>query len=241
MSEQPALAESLAALTRFFVGDGTVAETLDRIAHLGAAAVPPADEVGITMLVDGKVRTAFFTDPEVVDIDRAQYVTGEGPCLQAFRDGVTYRIDATREDTTFRAFSASCVEHGILSTLSMPMTVNQERLGAFNLYSRTEDGFSAIDEEAAGRFASQAAIVVGNAAAYWEAHQLTLDLGAALRSRAVIEQAKGILMGAQRCTPDEAFAVMVRASQRENVKLRDIAARIVANVSSDRRGGGDPA
>ncbi len=239
MSEQSALAESLAALTRFFVGDGSVAETLDQIAHLGSVAVAPADEVGITMLVDGKVKTAFFTDPEVVEIDQAQYATGEGPCLQAFRDGVPYRIDATRTDTTFPAFSATCVQHGILSTLSMPMIVNQEPLGAFNLYSRLEDAFTALDEQAAGQFSSQAAIVVGNAAAYWDAHQLTLDLNAALRSRAVIEQAKGILMGAQRCTADEAFQLMVRASQRENVKLRDIAARIVANVRRDRRVGGD--
>ena len=241
MSEQSALAESLAALTRFLVGDGTVADTLDRIAHLGVAAVPPAEEVGITMLVDGKVKTAFFTDPEVVDIDRAQYSSGEGPCLQAFRDGVPYRIDATRDDTTFPAFSATCVEHGILSTLSLPMVAGREPLGAFNLYSRAEDAFSAQDEEAARQFASQAAIVVGNAAAYWDAHQLTLDLHAALRSRAVIEQAKGILMGAQRCTADEAFQVMVRASQRENVKLRDIAARIVANVAGARPVGGDQA
>ena len=241
MSEQSALAESLAALARFYVGEGSVGDTLDRIAHLGVAAVAPAEEVGITMLVDGKVKTAFFTDPDVIEIDQAQYETGEGPCLQAFRDGVTYRIDATRTDTSFPAFSAACVEHGILSTLSMPMIVNREPLGAFNLYARGEDAFSALDEQAAGQFSSQAAIVVGNAAAYWDAHQLTLDLNAALRSRAVIEQAKGILMGAQRCSADEAFQVMVRASQRENIKLRDIAARIVANVGSDRRVGGDPA
>ena len=240
MSEQSALAESLAALTRFYVGDGSVADTLDRIAQLGSAAVAPADEVGITMLVDGKVRTAFFTDPEVVEIDQAQYASGEGPCLQAFRDGLTHRIDATRTDTTFPAFSATCVEHGILSTLSMPMVVNREPLGAFNLYSRGEDAFTAADEQAAGQFSGQAAIVVGNASAYWDAHQLTLDLNAALRSRAVIEQAKGILMGAQRCTADDAFEVMVRASQRENIKLRDIAARIVANVASDRRVDDDP-
>ena len=235
MSEQSALAESLATLTRFFVGQGSVAETLDRIAHLGATAVAPADEVGITMLVDGKVRTAFFTDPEVPEIDQAQYATGEGPCLQAYRDGVTYRIDATRTDTRFPAFSAACVEHGILSTLSMPMIVNQQPLGAFNLYARGEDAFTAADEQAAGQFSGQAAIVIGNVSAYWDAHQLTLDLNAALRSRAVIEQAKGILMGAQRCSAEEAFELLVRASQRENIKLRDIAARIVANVDGDQR------
>jgi GAF domain-containing protein len=239
MTEQSPLAESLAALTRFFVGDQTVADTLDRIAHLGVEAIAPADEIGITMLVGGKVKTAFFTDPEVVEIDQAQYATGEGPCLQAFRDGTIHRVDATRTDERFPSFSAACVAHGILSTLSMPMNVGGEPVGAFNVYARAERAFGEDDEQAAERFSSQAAIVVANASAYWDAHQLTLDLEAALRSRAVIEQAKGILMASQRCSADEAFQVMVRASQRENIKLRDIAARIVANVGSPRPPGSD--
>jgi AmiR/NasT family two-component response regulator len=51
-----------------------------------------------------------------------------------------------------------------------------------------------------------------------------------MKSRAVIEQAKGMLMAAQRCSEDEAFELLVAASQRENVKLRDIATRIVADA-----------
>ena len=237
MTEPSPLGESLAALTRFLVGDGTVDQTLDRIARLGVEAVPPADEVGITILVDGRVRTAVFTDAEVPEIDQAQYDTGAGPCLQAFREGITVRVDATRDDSRFLAFSAACVDHGILSTLSLPMVVSDESMGAFNLYSRTEHGFADDDERAAEQFASQAAVVIGNAHAYWDARQLGLHLDAAMRSRAVIEQAKGILMGAQRCSADHAFEIMVRASQRENVKLREIAARIVANVHDGGRGG----
>ena len=53
----------------------------------------------------------------------------------------------------------------------------------------------------------------------------------ALLSRATIEQAKGILMGAQHCTPDEAFDLLAQASQRESLKLRDVALRIVENAS----------
>ena len=52
----------------------------------------------------------------------------------------------------------------------------------------------------------------------------------ALASRGVIEQAKGILMAAQRCSAEEAFDLLRRASQRENRKLRDIATQIVEHV-----------
>ena len=57
------------------------------------------------------------------------------------------------------------------------------------------------------------------------------QLKEAMVSRATIEQAKGILVGAEHCTPDEAFEVLRRASQRENVKLRTIATRIVEKAA----------
>lgn len=62
------------------------------------------------------------------------------------------------------------------------------------------------------------------------------NLKVALLSRATIEQAKGILMGTTRCKPDEAFEMLIRASQRENVKLRDIALRIVEHASQPEAG-----
>jgi AmiR/NasT family two-component response regulator len=68
------------------------------------------------------------------------------------------------------------------------------------------------------------------------------NLRIAMTSRATIEQAKGMIMASRRCTPEEAFETLVRASQRSNLRLRDIAARIVDGASVDRRGNdGTPA
>ncbi|MBW3614913.1 MAG: GAF and ANTAR domain-containing protein [Actinobacteria bacterium] len=107
--------------------------------------------------------------------------------------------------------------------------MNHEGIGALNLYSRTESGFTDADVEVGEAFATQAAIVLANAQAYWDAYQLGVDLRTAMQSRAVIEQAKGILMATQRCTADEAFQILVRASQRENRKLREMAEELVRN------------
>ena len=57
-------------------------------------------------------------------------------------------------------------------------------------------------------------------------------LRATLDSMPVIEQAKGILMAQHRCGPDEAFDLLRRASQRANVKVSVLAARIVEQVAS---------
>jgi GAF domain-containing protein len=226
MSDIP-FGDSISALSRFFVGDATMGETLSRVADLACTAVPSADLVGLTMLVDGRPTTAVFTDETSPEIDSAQYESGDGPCLHAFRTKLPCRIDDTESDHQWPAFSEAAAAHGVRSVLSMPLLATHEGVGALNFYSRRPKAFSPDESDVAGLFAAQAAIVLANARAYWDAHELSQQLTEAMASRATIEQAKGILMGAQRCGPDEAFQILVRASQRENRKLRDIAEQVV--------------
>ncbi len=230
MDSQDPLARSLGAMSRYFVGDGSLKETLDRVASLGQEAIPAAAMTGITMVVEGRAKTAVFTDDEAPEIDSAQYETGIGPCLDAFRHQEVLTIDDTLKDERWGAFSEAAAAHGVRSTMSLPLVANHEGLGALNFYARTSNAFTDHDIEVGSQFATHAAIVLANAQAYWDAHQLSEDLATAMKSRAVIEQAKGILMGAQRCGPDEAFQILVRASQRENRKLRDIAEELVNRV-----------
>jgi AmiR/NasT family two-component response regulator len=94
-------------------------------------------------------------------------------------------------------------------------------------------GDSAID---AGRLiASYAAVAVHNAQTFTQASALAADLAKAMESRAVIEQAKGIVMHEQRCSADDAFALLTKVSQQANIKLRDIAAEMVARAAQPRR------
>lgn len=234
MSIQTPLGRSLTALSHFFVGDGTLRETLERVASLAQEAVPAAHMVGITMLVDGRAKTAVFTNDEAPEIDAAQYETGAGPCLDAFRHEEVYQIADTFKDDRWPSFTEAAAAHGIRSTMSLPLVANHEGVGALNLYSRAVDGFDDDDIEMGRQFAAQGAIVLANAQAYWDAHQLGQDLATAMKSRAVIEQAKGVLMGAQRCSADDAFQMLVRASQRENRKLREIAEELVQRVQQSR-------
>jgi GAF domain-containing protein len=225
------LTESLTVLSRFFVGAGTLEDTLLRVAELTVEAIEPADFAGLTVGASGRHRTAVFTDPESPEIDQAQYDSGDGPCLAALESDRVVEIESTREEGRWPAFRRVAVEHGVLSTLSLPMRAEHATVGAMNLYARRERAFTGQHRQAALVFAGQAGVVLANAQAYWEAHRLSARLGEAMKSRATIEQAKGILMGAQRCGPDDAFELLIRASQRENVKLREIARRIVDNAA----------
>ena len=61
-------------------------------------------------------------------------------------------------------------------------------------------------------------------------NELAENLDRALSSRAVIDQAKGIMMGRYGGSADEAFHRLAALSQRRNVKLRDVARLLVESV-----------
>ena len=226
------LSKALDAMSQFFVGEATLHETLERVSQLACETVPATAMVGITMLVDGKARTAVFTDDDAPEIDSAQYETGVGPCLDAFRHQRPYRVEDTENGRQWPPFSKAAASHGIRSSMSLPLLARHDAIGALNFYSRSPNAFSDDDVEVGQQFAAHAAIVLANSQAYSDAQQLGEDMAQAMKSRATIEQAKGILMASQHCSPDEAFQILVRASQRENRKLRDLADEIVVRAGS---------
>jgi transcriptional regulator with GAF, ATPase, and Fis domain len=221
--------DGVAALCKFLVGDGTFEETLQSISEL-AVRCGRADMAGITMVVEGRPRTAVFTDPQVSEIDSAQYRTGSGPCLDAFRNQRTYRIESTEKDERWPEFCVAAAAHHVLSSLSLPLTAHGQSLGALSLYASAASAFSERDAKLAGLFSVQAGITLANARAYWDARLLGEGLNEAMKCRAVIEQAKGILMACGGRSPDDAFQVLVRASQRENRRLSDVAADLVSRT-----------
>lgn len=111
--------------------------------------------------------------------------------------------------------------------LSVPLVAGSATVGALTLYALREQPLTAADAAAVTGFATTAAVVLANARAYWARYDMTVALQAAVDSRAVIDMAKGKLMASDDVSPDEAFALLVRASQRENVRVRDMARRIV--------------
>jgi GAF domain-containing protein len=189
------------------------------------------------MTVDARPGTYVFTHPDVEHIDKPQYDTGDGPCVEAFRTGEVVIIGSVRESGPYSEFRRVALQHGLLSTMSLPMRASGQVVGALNLYARHEDAF---DAEAARRlepFTTDAAFLLLNHQAYWDARSLSENLQEAMRSRAVIEQAKGIIMATSRCSADEAFARLREQSQHENVKLRDLAAELVRRADRPRGGG----
>ena len=227
-------AQSLAALTRLMVVDTRFDQTLQRVTELARQAVVPASMAGITMLVDGRAGTAFFTEEEVPEVDQAQYDLGAGPCLESFRTGKAVVVESTSADGRWPEFCRVAVEHGVRSILSLPLVAGSGSLGALNLYAPEPAAFTDEHVRTASRFATQAGVVLANASAYWGARERAQGLALAVVNREVIGQAKGILMAQSGIGPGEAFKLLRQVSSRENRKLRGVAADIVQRFGEQR-------
>jgi GAF domain-containing protein len=227
MTDPEDLATAVRALSRLLLAEETLEDTLQRVASLACRTLSPCDLASVTMVTDGRPSTPVQTDPEANELDRAQYRSRRGPCLQAYRVGRVVRRSIADGGPGWPEFAAEAEKRSVRSVLSVPLVASDRPLGALNLYSKTAESYSEADEETALLFSEQAAVACANAEVYWRTYALTEHLREALESRDVIGQAKGILMARRGCTPDAAFEALRGVSQHRNVKLRQIAEQVV--------------
>jgi GAF domain-containing protein len=116
---------------------------------------------------------------------------------------------------------------GVRHVISVGMPLAQRTIGGLNVYSTADAPLSGRVLEHAEVFAGYAAVAVANVLSHANAVCEATHLRKAMESRAVIEQAKGMIMARDRCTAAEAFDMLDRISQQQNVKLRDLAQVIV--------------
>lgn len=218
------------ALRRFLAGEDDLNTLHTKIALIATETVPGADFASVTMLKFGKLSTPACTHKTAKLLDEKQYELGDGPCLAAMRHRGLEHVSTASEER-WPAFVSAAAENGVLAAMSVPLGNHETVVGALNLYSQSTAGYDDGACDVACTFADQLGVAVASATLYAESFELAHQLQQAMESRAVIEQAKGILMAAQRCSADEAFDILVRASQNQNRKLRAIATEIVERYS----------
>ena len=214
-------------LAQVVLTERALEEVLHDITGIARRALPGSDAASITLVRDAEAHTAAYDGQLALDADELQYEQGYGPCLDAGRAGEVLIVEDTRTEERWPVYAASAAEHGIGSSLSLPLPFQYSTVGALNVYAEHPHAFSVADVELGEEVASWVALAVGNAEASSMTNQELRDMRAAMVSRAVIEQAKGVLMERYKITADQAFTLLAKASQRSNVKLRDVADELV--------------
>jgi GAF domain-containing protein len=221
--------EVLERLGRLSLRELSMDSLLQTVADLTKQVMPGNPEASVCLLVKGRPTTVVSTGTLATELDETQYDRGHGPCLHAARTGELTEIVDTRADDRWPDYTPRAVEHGNLSSLSVPLAIDEEHqvTGALNIYARRPDAFDESSRAVATRFAPYAAVAAGNLYAYQSARDMADNLQLALESRSVIDQAKGILMERYKLTADRAFQLLARVSMDSNRKVRDIADDLV--------------
>lgn len=216
-----------AKLCRLPIEDDDPHRLLGHVATLGRTAVPHAD--GISVSVGSPLEPhGIATESEFAQlVDGAQFEAGQGPCVQAYNTGEQILSEDVVDDPRWPHFAPRAQVVGLRGALAVPLQKGTTTIGVVNLYARTAHAFDTYDVNVAGFFAAAVGAVLQDVRERESLRELCHQLEEALRSRAEIDQAKGIIMARHGCTADEAFARLVTVSRNTNTKVNELASRLV--------------
>jgi len=227
------LATDFAEIARSLYSARTVEATLQRIVDFSIETIDGCSGAGISLVQGDEIVTPVWTEPKVLEVDKMQYSTGQGPCLDAISKGETLYADDLQKDPRWPTFGPMAAEAGLRSLLSFCLS-GEITLGALNLYAALPHAFGATDRAKGLIFATHAGVALAAAVEVEDATQALAvetkrleNLHGALASRQVIGRAEGILMQRELITSDQAFDLLRRASQNLNKKLREVAQYVV--------------
>jgi transcriptional regulator with GAF, ATPase, and Fis domain len=220
-------ADRIADVAQLLKDDEAQDDVLHRLTSMGVELVPGSIAAAVTIAMDEGALTFAASDRRLDALHHLQFDGGDGPVLEALRHNEPRRVDDTAFERRWTAFCQAAADAGFGSCLVLPLRTDRTPAGAVALYGQSPDAFRGAAHDIALLFAAQGGTAVRNASLYRACRQMVDNLHAALESRAVIEQAKGILHAELGVTPGEAFRLLSRYSQNTNRRVRRIAARLV--------------
>ncbi|MFC5816864.1 GAF and ANTAR domain-containing protein [Nonomuraea harbinensis] len=194
-------------------------------------AIPGETLTSVALLGDGGPYTVAFSEPGAVALDTLQFSIGAGPCLDAIKSGEAVWSDDLVSEPRWTGPAVELAAHGVRSAYAQPLAFDGHVQGTINLYSERAGGFPAETRTAVTVTAGQAEVLFQAVLRAARLNEVITQLREALTTRAIIDQALGIVMARRQCTAPAAFDILRRSSQRRNVKVHQVAADIVEAVT----------
>jgi len=227
-SPERVLAETLADIARLMQSEGTAQRTLQKMVELVPSMVAGCDHAGVSLVAGDHFTTPAASDEVPETVDRIQYETGQGPCLDAIRQHEVFLTGDLRTEERWPAFSArAACETGVLSMLSFRLFLDLDTLGSLNLYSRRPDAFTEDSRAVGAVFAAHAAVAFAAATEHDRSQRLRQDLRSSRRETDRYSQQADIASALQHSM----------LTELPLVAPLDIAARYRASVTAAEVGG----
>ena len=235
-SDAASSASSPSILAWLLLTSRAIDAMLDVLVTLARGTMARVDGASLSVIRHGRFENAAAFSDGVLEADRVQYDSGQGPCIQATRVGETINVALAETKSRWPEFAETAVSAGYRSVLSTPLRTGGRFTGAMTLYSQGTTPFDEDHMRAARAFADQAELVLDDAAAladvaaFGAADTLHRRLSEAVLTRDIVGWATGIFMGGRHCSPDDAFDILRRTSKQSGRTLRDVASDVVATA-----------
>ena len=224
---------ALTELGRLRFGEMRVEDAMHEIVQ-ATHAIFDVDGAGL-MLADAEhhLRNVAVSDDRLGHLEDLQVRHQEGPCIAAFEDKELVGAEDLTQDKRWPSFSEAAVSRGVRAVLASPLPYNQDAVGVVAVLSEKRHPWSAEGELALLAFTDLAALLIASMMQGEEQSELAAQLQIALNSRAIIEQAKGVLIGQQGLSARSAYEQLRAQERAERRKLLAISAEVVRNAARD--------
>jgi GAF domain-containing protein len=218
---------ALTELGRLRFGEMRVEDAMHEIVQT-THAIFNVDGAGLMLAdVEHHLRNVAVSDDRFGHLEELQVRHQEGPCITAFEDKELVGAEDLTADRRWPSFSAAAVDRGVLAVLASPLPYNQDAVGVVAVLSKERHPWSAEGELALLAFTDLAALLIASMMQGEEKSELAAQLQTALNSRAIIEQAKGVLMGQQGMSARKAYEQLRAQARAERRKLLAVSAEVV--------------
>jgi hypothetical protein len=217
------LADRAAALLSLVAA--TQERSLSQLTALAASQVPGCAAAHIAVWRDGELASQASSHPEPSRLVAVQVASGRGPLIDAIMGGSPTTCADTLTETRWPEFAAAALGVGVRSAVTLSR--RGEVVIALSLFGLRPRAIESDQLQLAELLVAYGGALVGAVSDYDESRRVAAQLRDAADARAVVDQAKGILMHALGCTADEALDRMRDVSQRSNLRATDVARRVI--------------
>lgn len=219
------IAAGLTELSALLLSVEEIEEALDHLARMAVQIIPDGPSCGITVIQDGRPTTIVYTGTVPSSVHEDQFALGEGPCPEALRMQSPVVVQDLATEERWGEYPRAALAAGAHGVYAHPLDVDDRTVGTLSIYAHEPNLFPRSVQHVAAQVAAHAEVLLSAVVRHASQAELTRQLQIALSSRAVIDQALGIIMAQRLCSPDEAFAHLRTTSNNRNIKLRELAER----------------
>jgi GAF domain-containing protein len=233
MPRETLLVRSLVELADSLVDDFDVVELLSRLTERCVEVLGVSAAGVLLVALDGDMRVVASSSEAMRVVELFELQTKEGPCMDCLRRGeAVINLDLATANERWPRLAPIAIDAGFRSVHAIPMRLRQSTIGALNLFGHEVGAMAGDDVVAAQALADIATIAILQQRAFAESRILNEQLNRALNSRVIIEQAKGVLAERAGLTMETAFEAMRRYARTNNLRLVEIAQRVIDNSLS---------